>query len=131
MIMVKKEFTYRGKTIEELKKMTIDEFTALLPARKRRTMKRGVKDQHKKLLKQMSTHKGPKPIKTHIRDIIIIPEMIGKRFAIHNGKDWTNVELPPQAVGHILGEFALTRKKVSHSGPGIGATRGTKFTSVK
>ncbi|MEM0372663.1 MAG: 30S ribosomal protein S19 [archaeon] len=130
-MMAKKEFTYRGKTMEELKKMTIDEFAALLPSRKRRTLKRGMKEQQKILLKQVREHKGQKPIRTHIRDIIILPEMIGKRFAIHNGKEWINVELPPHAVGHVLGEFALTRKKVTHSGPGIGATRGTKFVSVK
>ena len=57
--------------------------------------------------------------------------MIGKKFAVHNGKDWNIVELPPQSIGHILGEFANTRKRITHSGPGIGATRGTKFTSVK
>jgi small subunit ribosomal protein S19 len=129
--MVKKEFTYRGKTLEELKKLSIDEFAAILPSRKRRTMKRGMKEQHKILLKQIREHKGPKPIRTHIRDMIILPEMIGKKLAIHNGKDWVSVDLLPQSVGHIIGEFANTRKKVSHSGPGIGATRGTKFTSVK
>ncbi|NYZ79888.1 30S ribosomal protein S19 [Candidatus Micrarchaeota archaeon] len=129
--MVKKEFTYRGKTMDELKKLSIDEFAAILPSRKRRTLKRGMKEQHKTLLKQIREHEGHKPIRTHIRDMIILPEMIGKKLAIHNGKDWISVDLPPQSVGHVIGEFALTRKKVSHSGPGIGATRGTKFTSVK
>ena len=129
--MAKKEFTFRGKTMEQLQELKIEEFAELLPSRQKRTLKRGMKEPQKKLLKTIRNHKGNKPVRTHIREMIILPEMIGKRLAIHNGKDWNIIELPPKSVGHLLGEFAATRKRVTHSGPGIGATRGTKFTSVK
>ena len=126
-----KEFTFKGKTLEQLKAMKLEEFIELLTTRKRRTFNRGLKDKHKKFMKTLRESKGPKPIKTHDREMIIIPEMIGRRLAVHNGKEWTVVELQPKSLGHLLGEFAGTRKKVAHSGPGIGATRGTKFVSVK
>jgi len=129
--MAKKEFTYRGKKIEELQKMDLEEFAKILPSSQRRKLKRGLKEVEKKLIKTAKTHTGHKPIRTHARDMIILPEFVGKRFAIYNGKDWNIIEVMPEMIGHVIGEFSLTRKKISHSGPGIGATRGTKFTSVK
>ena len=129
--MAKREFTYRGKKIEELKKMSLEEFAELLPSRQRRKLKRGLKDNEKKLLKEAEKHSGNKPIRTHLRDMVVVPQFIGKKFAIYNGKDWNIIEVIPEMIGHVIGEFSITRKKVSHSGPGIGATRGTKFTSVK
>ena len=129
--MAKKEFTYRGKTVEELQKLTLEQFIELLPSAQRRKLKRGMKENEKKLLKTAKTHTGHKPIRTHARDMVIIPELIGKKFAIYNGKAWNIVEILPEMIGHTLGEFSLTRKRIAHSGPGIGATRGTKFTSVK
>lgn len=125
-----KEFTYKGHTVEELKKMSLDDFAKLLPARKRRSLRRGFTEKQKKLLK-IVRGKRKEIIRTHVRDIIIIPEFIGKKFAIHDGKDWNVVEIVPEMIGHYLGEFSLTRERVQHSGPGIGATRGTKFISVK
>ena len=79
----------------------------------------------------MRDNNGQKPIRTDVRSMIIIPEFVGKIFAIHNGKDWNTVVIKPEMLGHYLGEFANTRKRVMHSGPGIGATRGTKFIAVK
>ncbi len=129
--MAAKKFTFRGKTLEELMKMSIDEFAELLDTRKRRTLKRGLKEQQSKLLKRISKEKPEKTIRTHVRDMIILPEMVGRVFLVHSGKAWERVEIKPEMLGHYLGEFALTRKRVTHSGPGIGATRGTKFVSVK
>ena len=130
--MVKKEFSYRGKTIEQLKALTLEEFATILPARQRRTLKRGLKDPQKKLLKRARAwKKGEKPIKTHVRSMIILPELVGTSFAVHDGKDWNIVEVKPEMVGHYLGEYSMTRERVSHSGPGIGATRGTKFVAIK
>ena len=129
--MAKKEFTYRGKTVEELQNLTIEQYTELLPSAQRRKLKRGLQENEKKLLKIAKKHTGHKPIRTHLRDMVILPELIGKKFAIHNGKNWEIIEILPEMIGHIFGEFSLTRKRISHSGPGIGATRGTKFTSVK
>jgi len=126
-----KVFYFHGKTWEQLKSMPFEEFMNLLPSRKRRSLKRGLNDSQKILLKTIRNAKPDKMIRTHVRSMIIVPEMVGKRFMIHDGKDWNIVDILPEMLGHYLGEFSLTRERVTHSGPGIGATRGTKFISVK
>lgn len=126
--MAKKEFTYRGKTLEELKSLSIKDFMNLLPSRQRRSLKRGITDQHKKVLEKM---KKGKNIKTQCRDIIILPEMVGKLIKIHNGKEFVTISIHAQMIGHYLGEFTLTRKGVSHSAPGVGATRSSASVSVR
>ena len=70
-------------------------------------------------------------IKTHVREMILLPEMIGVTFEIHTGKEWKPVEVMPEMVGHYIGEFALTRKPVNHGSAGIGATRGSKYVPLK
>ncbi|MBI1973527.1 30S ribosomal protein S19, partial [Candidatus Micrarchaeota archaeon] len=128
-------FTFKGKTIDELSRATLEELAKLVRSRQRRSLKRGFTEPQKKLLKTIRSvrTKGrqEKPIRTHVRDMIILPEMVGMLFNIHDGKDWNRVEVTPQMLGHYLGEFTMTRERVTHSGPGIGATRGTKFISVK
>lgn len=127
-----KEFTFKGKTVEELVKMPLEEFVELLPTDQKRKFRRGIDEKNNKLLKRIRERKGQdKPIRTHFRDMIIIPEMIGAKLGIHNGKEWVIVTITERMLAHRLGEYALTRKRVAHSGPGIGATRGTKFVSVK
>jgi small subunit ribosomal protein S19 len=126
-----KVFYFHGKTWEDVKNMSFEEFMKLLPSRKRRSLKRGLNDSQKILLKTIRNAKPDKMIRTHVRSMIIVPEMVGKRFMIHDGKDWNIVDILPEMLGHYLGEFSLTRERVTHSGPGIGATRGTKFISVK
>jgi small subunit ribosomal protein S19 len=128
-IRAKKEFTYRGYTLDELKKMTLDEFMMIAPSRIRRTIRRGLAPEHIKLLKHL--RKGKDRVKTHARDMPIIPEMVGKVIVIHAGKDWKDVYIQPEMLGHYLGEFAMTRKEVKHSGPGVGATRSSKFLPLK
>ena len=129
--MVRKEFTYKGHTLEELQKMSLEEFIKMLPARQRRSLKRGFSEPQKIFIKKVRKAQGDKLIRTHVRNMIILPEFVGKKFAIHDGKDWNVVGIKPEMIGHYLGEFSITREKVTHSGPGIGATRGTKFVSVK
>ena len=126
--MVKK-FTFQGKTEEELKSMSLEDFTKMLPARQRRSLKRGFTDQQKILIKRLRV--SEKALKTHCRDMIIIPEMLGKRILVHNGKEWVSVDIKIELLGRFLGEFALTRKKVQHSSPGVGATKSSKFTPLK
>lgn len=123
-------FVYRGKSLEELKKMTMKEFIELLPARQRRSLKRGLTKQEKKLLQKIRNSDG-KLIKTHSRDCIVLPEMVGHKIAIHNGKEFKIVEIQDAMVGHYLGEYSQTRQRVSHSSPGLGATRSSKFTAQK
>lgn len=125
----KEEFTYRGLTIAEMKKLDLNQVAALLPARQRRKIKREFGEEHQKLVDAVKA--GETKIKTHLRDMIILPEMVGVTFEIHTGKEWKAVETTPEMVGHYLGEFALTRKGVSHGSAGIGATRGSKYVPLK
>ena len=123
---------YHDKTLEELKTMDIKEFTKLVPARMRRSLKRGLTEKEKKLLKKIRESKNKdKLIKTHQRDMIIIPEMIDAKIGVYNGKEWAVIQIKPEMLGHRLGEFSLTRKRVKHSSPGFGATRGSKFVPQK
>ena len=127
--MAKKEFTFKGKTVEELHKMSLNELTQLLTARQRRTIKRGFTEQQKILLKKLRAY--GKNIETHCRDMIILPEMVGKTIKVHKGKEFVPVIVEADMIGHYLGEFVMTRKKVTHSAPGIGATRSSASLSVK
>ncbi len=127
--MVKKEFTYRGKTETELKNMSLPELSLLLTARPRRTLKRGFNDYQKTLLKKIRN--GEKNIKTHDRDMLILPEMFGAMVKVYNGKEFQLVTIIPDMLGHYLGEFAMTRKSVRHNAPGIGATKSSASASVK
>lgn len=127
--MAKKEFTFRGKTTEEMKKLSLNELAQLLTARQRRTLLRGFTEQQKILLKKLRA--GEKNIETHCRDMIILPDMVGSTIKIHQGKVFVPVVIEPDMIGHCLGEFVLTRKKVAHSAPGIGATRSSASLSVK
>ncbi len=128
--MAKKEFTYKGKTIEELKGMSISEFAELLPSRERRTLKRGFTEQQKLFLENFRKNKG-KTLKTHCRDLVILPEMVGSTLLVHRGNSFAAVRIEQDMLGHRIGEFVLTRKRVAHSAPGIGATRSSASISVK
>lgn len=127
--MAKKEFKFKGKSVEELKNMGMSEFALLVPSRIRRSLRRGFTEQQKALLKKLK--KGKNNIETHCRDMVIIPEMIGKMIQVHNGKAFVPVAITIDMMGHCLGEFVLTRKELSHSAPGIGATRSSAAISVK
>lgn len=132
--MAQKVFTYRGKTVEELQKMDLKEFAKLLPARHRRSLLRGFTDAQKKLLekvKKTKEGKYSKVIRTHCRDMIIIPEMIGLKILIHKGKEFAPVVITEDMLGHYLGEMTLTRQRVEHSAPGVGATKSSAAFSVK
>lgn len=56
------------------------------------------------------------PIKTWARASTITPDMVGMRFGVHNGKDFIDVLVDENMVGHRLGEFSPTRKFVRHGG---------------
>ncbi len=126
-----KEFRYRGYSIEELQQMSLEEFAELLPARQRRTIKRGFNEEQMKLIRKLMQSDGSKVIRTHRRDVIILPQFVGKKVAVYNGKEFVEFEIKPEMIGHYLGEFSLTRKEVKHSGPGVGATRSSKYVPLK
>lgn len=125
----KGEFTYRGKTISELQKMSLEDFSLLLPARQRRAIKRGLGEEHKKVMQNIK--EGDKSIRTHSRDMIVLPEMVGLSLEIHNGKEFEKIEVLPEMLGHYFGEFSLTRRRVTHGSAGVGATKSSKFVPLK
>jgi small subunit ribosomal protein S19 len=127
--MAKKEFLFYGKTVDELRKMTLDDFAKIIPSRERRKIKRGFTDAEKRLIKRVQ--KKEANIETHCRDMIILPDMIGVTIKVYNGKEFQIVAVNEEMLGHRLGEFALTRRSVQHSAPGIGATKSSAALSVK
>ncbi len=122
------EFKYRGYTLAKLRKMKLEELKELLPARQRRKLRRQLREEEEKLLAKLERRDE---VKTHLRDAIVLPSMVGKKIGIHNGKSFEYVEIKPEMIGHYLGEFALTRKKVVHGAAGVGATRSSKYVPLK
>jgi small subunit ribosomal protein S19 len=129
-----KEKLFRGKTLEELGNIKLEDTFKLLKSGPRRSLKRGLSEQQKKLLKKIAEAKQGKrkrPVKTHLRNMVILPEMIGVTVHVHQGKTFEPVMINELMIGHRLGEFSHTRRKVSHSAAGIGATKSSKSASVK
>ena len=124
-----KIFTWYGKTEEEIKQLDMKEFMELLPSRRRRSLKRGLTEPQKVLLQNIESNQPN--IKTHCRNMVVLPVMLGKTIRIHNGKDFVPIIIVPEMLGHCLGEFAHSRKMVSHSSAGVGATRSSKATSAR
>ena len=124
-----KEFKWQGMNEEEIKKLDLKKFIKLIPARQRKSLKKGFSEQQKILLQKIE--KGEQNIKTHCRNLVILPQMIGLLLKVYNGKDFVPVSITSEMIGHYLGEFALTRKGVSHSAAGVGATRSSKAVSAR
>jgi small subunit ribosomal protein S19 len=127
----KKEFTYRGRTIEELKTLDIREFAKLLKSNERRTVLRQSDELQKFVIRSNKKIQDKKQIRTHSRDLIIVPQMVGYTINIHNGKEFFPIQIIGEMLGHRLGEFSQTRSKVKHGAAGIGATRSSSSMSVK
>ncbi|MFQ5970227.1 MAG: 30S ribosomal protein S19 [Nitrososphaerales archaeon] len=127
-----REFKYRGHTVEELKTMSSESLLALLPSRQRRSLTRGITDEKRKLIEEIKATKGEKAqIKTHLRDLVILPYMVGLTIHVHNGKDFTTLKIKPEMIGHFLGEYALTNKRVVHGTPGVGSSRSSLYVPLK
>ena len=132
-----KEFMYRGHTLYSLQGMSMDEFINLLPSRQRRSLQRGLTPEQRISLEKMreaqeAVKKGEDvTIKTHVRDMIILPEMVGMKIMVHNGKEFLPIDIKPEMIGHYLGEFAVTNKPVRHGTPGIGSSRSSMYVPLK
>ena len=135
----KKQFTYRGHSIEELQAMPLypveesaDDLSvvSLFSARARRTLGRGISTDNEHLRNRVKTANG-RPVRTHRRDMLILPEFVNTSIHIHNGQGYTPVDIKPEMIGHYLGEYAITRRGVTHSGPGVGATKSSKHVPLK
>jgi len=132
-----REFMYRGYTLEQLQSMSMDEFINLLPSRPRRSLHRGLTPEQRTLLEKIRAAKegaqkgSTTTVKTHVRDMTILPEMVGFAIHVHNGKEFVAIEIKPEMIGHSLGEFAITNKPVKHGTPGIGASRSSMYVPLK
>jgi small subunit ribosomal protein S19 len=129
-----KEFKYRGYTLEQLQNMSYEMFIGLLPSRMRRSLNKGLSKEKMKLLDEIKRFKEgsiKSPIKTHARDMIVLPIMVGATVHVHNGKEFVALEIKPEMIGHYLGEYAITNKKVVHGTPGIGASRSSLYVPLK
>ena len=133
-----RKFSYRGVDLDQLLDMTTEQFQELIPCRQRRRLQRGLKRKHYTLLNKLRKAKTECPygektvvIKTHLRNMIILPEMVGSIVGVYNGKTYNAVEVKPEMLGHYLGEFSITYKPVKHGRPGIGATHSSRFIPLK
>ena len=129
------EFSFRGHTLDELQDMELEDVAELLPARQRRSIERGLTEEKEKLLAKAEDAEeeatANDPIRTHLRDMPVLPVMVDLTFAVHNGQEFERVKVEPEMLGHYLGEFQLTRSSVEHGQAGIGATRSSKFVPLK
>jgi len=132
-----KDFMYRGHSLDSLQAMSMDEFIGLLPSRQRRSLQRGLTPEQRILLEKLreareAERQGKEvAVKTHVRDLIILPEMVGLKVQVHNGKEFVAMTIRAEMIGHYLGEFAITNKPVRHGTPGIGASRSSMYVPLK
>jgi small subunit ribosomal protein S19 len=131
MNIQKKEFKYRGKTIEELKEIDTREFAKLLPSKPRRFVLRNFQEIEYFVSRCKTKQSRKKKIRTHKRNIVIVPQLIGMNIQVYNGREFIPIEIVGEMLGHVLGEFSLTRAKIQHSKAGVGATKGSKHKSKK
>lgn len=125
----KKEFLYRGFTLDKLQSLSMEELTELLPARARRSIERGMVQKNRRFFRHLE--RGDEVIRTQSREIVILPLMVGRKISVHDGRSFVDLTIIPEMIGHQIGEFALTRKEVKHTGVGVGATRSSKFMPLK
>jgi small subunit ribosomal protein S19 len=127
----KKVFIFCGKTLEELNKIDMREFAKLIKSRERRSILRNFSTMEKIVQRWLKESKKNKPVKTHLRDMIIFPQLVGLDIFVYTGRDYVKVMIHEEMLGHRLGEFAPTRKAVKHGSPGLGATKSSAAASVK
>ena len=129
-----REFTYRGLSQKELEELPLDKLLKLSTARIRRSLTRGINDNKRKLIGEIKATKEGKlktPINTHLRDLIILPYMIGTTVNVYSGKEFVPVTITSEMVSHYLGEYVITNKRVSHGAPGVGASRSSLYVPLK
>lgn len=129
MVLGKKELTFRGKKIEELKTLDVREFAKLLKSRERRTVLRNFQDIENFVARAKKKVANGKQIRTHLRDLIVVPDLVGMRIQIHNGNKFIPTDITIEMLGRYFGEFSPTRGRVNHGKAGVGSTKGTKTLS--
>lgn len=129
-----KEFAYRGVPAQELESMALDKLFQLFTARQRRSLTRGITDNKRKLIEEIKAARAgnvKNPIKTHVRDLIIMPYMVGVTVNVFSGKEFVPVEIKREMIGHYVGEYVITNKRVQHGSPGVGASRSSLYVPLK
>lgn len=129
-----KEFSYRGLSKEELDNTSLEKLFQLFNSRQRRSLTRGITDGKRKVIEEIKSAKAGKlktPIKTHLRDLIVLPYMVGVTVNVFSGKDFVPVTIKTEMVGHYLGEYVITNKRVTHGSPGVGASRSSLYVPLK
>ena len=133
-----REFRFRGLNVDQLKNLSIEALLPLLNARQRRSLDKRVgkymSDEKRKLrerIKNVREGNSNETIRTHVRDMIILPDMVGITINIHNGKDFSPITIKPEMIGHYLGEYSITNKRVQHGAPGVGASRSSLYVPLK
>lgn len=124
-----RKFSFRGIDLDALLDLPMDQFVELVHARARRRLSRGLKAKPMALIKKLrkakkectDVHSKPEIVKTHLRDMIVVPEMIGSVVGVYNGKVFNAIEIKPEMVGHYLAEFSISYKPVKHGRPGMRA----------
>ena len=127
----KKDFTFRGKSMEELKSLDVRETSKYLTSRSRRTVLRQFSDIENFISRCKNKIEKNKQIKTHKRNLVIVPQMVGMRIGVHNGRTFMLTEITGEMIGHRLGEFAPSRGRIQHGSAGVGATKGSKSKAKK
>ncbi|CAN7134751.1 unnamed protein product [Brassica rapa subsp. narinosa] len=133
-----KKFAFKGVDLDALLDMSTDDLVKLFPSRIRRRFSRGLTRKPMALIKKLRKAKReapqgekPEPVRTHLRNMIIVPEMIGSIIGVYNGKTFNQVEIKPEMIGHYLAEFSISYKPVKHGRPGVGATHSSRFIPLK
>lgn len=129
--LTKKQQTYKGMTIEELRKLDVREFAKFVGSRNQRNILRNFQDIENFIKRSRAKIEKNKPIKTHQRDLVITPDMVDWRIFLYNGNKFIPFQVTIEMLGHKFGEFALTRQRIKHSKAGVGATKGSKHKSKK
>ena len=95
--------------------LSSEQLRDVVHARARRRFNRGLKRKPMGLIKKLRKAKQeakpnekPELVKTHLRNMIIVPEMIGSVIGIYSGKEFNQVEIKPEMVGFYLGEFSIS-----------------------
>jgi small subunit ribosomal protein S19 len=133
-----REFKYKGYTGDQIQKLSIETIMPLLNSRQRRSLDRRLStymtDEKRKFREELKLTRDGKltnPLKTHLRDMIILPDMIGLSVLVHNGKEFIPFTIRPEMVGHYLGEYSITNKRVQHGSPGVGSSRSSLYVPLK
>jgi small subunit ribosomal protein S19 len=133
-----REFKFKGYSSEQLQSLSVESLLPLLNSRQRRSLDKRVgmymNDQKRKLreeIKLLREGKYKGQLKTHVRDMIILPDMIGLSISVHNGKEFSPVHIRPEMIGHYIGEYAITNKRVQHGSPGVGSSRSSLYVPLK